>query len=239
MHRETNVRSLAKAISWRVMGTVATAALVFIFTKRFTLAITVGALEFFSKIALFWVHERIWDKVPIGKKVPKPAVIWFTGLSKSGKTAISHQVAADLRRRSVKVEYLNGETVRDIFPGTGFSRAERDEHVKRVGYLASRLEQHGVFVVASFVSPHEASREFVRRLCDTFIEVYVATPLEECERRDNRGFYAAARRGELSNVAGIDAPFEPPATPDVVVDIRATSVEEASARILARLNHHF
>jgi adenylylsulfate kinase len=239
MHRETNVRSLAKAVSWRIMGTVATAALVFIFTRRFALAFWVGTLEFFSKIVLFWVHERVWDRIRIGKKVAKPAVIWFTGLSKSGKTAISRQVAADLAARGVKVEYLNGESVRDLFPATGFSPVERDEHVRRVGYLASRLEKNGVFVVASFVSPHEEPRRFVRELCDEFIEVWVNTPLEECERRDEKGLYARARRGEIRNVAGLDEPYEPPGHPDLTIDIRQTPPDRASAMVLARLDHHF
>ncbi|MEP6572357.1 MAG: adenylyl-sulfate kinase [Gemmatimonadota bacterium] len=239
MQRDTGVRSLVKAVSWRIMGTMATAALVFIFTHKFALALWVGALEFFSKIILFWMHERIWDRVSIGKKVPTPAVLWFTGLSKSGKTAISKQVADDLVKRGVKVEYLNGETVRDIFPDTGFSKPEREEHVKRVGYLASRLEKNGVFVVASFVSPYEDSRRFVQGLCANFVEVHVATPLAECERRDQTGLYARAHRGELHHVAGVDEPYEVPPKPDVTLDISAMTPAEASARVMQRLNHHF
>ena len=96
-----------------------------------------------------------------------------------------------------------------VFPTTG-SRAERDAHVRRVGFLASRLEHHGVYVVASLVSPYRESRDFVRRLCRNFIEVHVATPLEECERRDVKGLYAKARRGEIANFTGIDDPYEPP-----------------------------
>jgi len=239
MHRETNVRSLAKAISWRVMGTIATSLLVLIFTKKFALALWVGALEFFSKIVLFWMHERIWDRVRIGKKVARPAVLWFTGLSKSGKTAISRQVADDLRKRGMRVEYLNGESIRDLFPATGFSAAERSEHVKRVGHLASRLEQNGVFVVASFVSPQREAREFVRRLCENFIEVHVATPVEICETRDQTGLYRRARAGELCHVAGLDEPYEAPTAPDLTFDIRNVTPAEASNLVLQRLNRHF
>ena len=118
---------------------------------------------------------------------------------------------------------------------TGFTREERNEHVRRTGFLASRLEAHDVTVVASFVSPYRESRDFVRGLCRNFIEIYVATPLEECERRDVKGLYARARRGEISNFTGISDPYEPPEHPEISFDTRTVSVEEAGARILERL----
>lgn len=199
MFRETNARSIAKAISWRVLGTVATTAIVFIFTGRVVLAITVGALEFVSKIALFWLHERLWDRVRLGKREPVPAVLWFTGLSGSGKTTIAKWVYEELRRRNVHVEYLDGDSIRDLFPATGFGKDDRDQHIRRVGYLASKLEKNGVFVVASFISPYEESRLFVRKLCRHFVEIHVSTPLAVCEARDVKGLYARARRGEIRN----------------------------------------
>ena len=156
----------------------------------------------------------------------QPSVIWFTGLSGSGKSTIADSVEAELRRRGFKVERLDGDTL------TGFTREERDTHVRRVGFLASKLEQHGVFVVASFVSPYRDSRAFVRGLCSSFIEVHVATPLEECERRDVKGLYAKARRGEIRNFTGIDDPYEPPSNPELVIDTREVSVEEAANRVL-------
>src|SRR5438132_8937728 len=112
------------------------------------------------------------------------AVIWFTGLSGSGKTTVAEWVAAELRRRGHKVEYLDGDAVRAIFPNTGFTRPERDAHIRRVGFLAGKLEQHGVIVVASFVSPYRESRDFVRSMCRSFVEVWVNTPLAVCEQRD-------------------------------------------------------
>ena len=125
--------------------------------------------------------------------------------------------------------------MRDIFPATGFTRPERDAHIRRVGYLASTLEKNGVFVVASFVSPYEASRQFVRSLCSNFVEVYVATPLEECERRDVKGLYARARRGEIANFTGIDDPYEPPASPELVIDTRRRPPGEPLRQSLAEL----
>ncbi|HXE57645.1 MAG TPA: 3'(2'),5'-bisphosphate nucleotidase CysQ [Gemmatimonadales bacterium] len=161
------------------------------------------------------------------------AVLWFTGLSGSGKSTIATRVVERLRARGVPVEYLDGDAIREVFPGTGFSRAERDAHIRRVGYLASRLEAHGVVVVASLVSPYRESRDFVRRLCRRFVEIFVDTPLEECERRDVKGLYARARRGEIRQFTGIDDPYEPPPAPELRIDTTATGVAEAVERVLA------
>lgn len=237
MFRESHTRSVAKALSWRILGTVATTGLVFVFTRRLTVSLAVGGLEFVSKIGLFWFHERLWDRTRFGKVEIQPAVIWLTGLSGSGKSTIADWVTTALRARGLKVERLDGDTIRDIFPATGFTRPERDAHLRRVGFLASKLEAQGVFVVASFVSPYEESRRFVRSLCRHFIEVHVATPLEECERRDVKGLYARARRGDIPHFTGISDPYEPPVAPELVLDTRHESVEASGARILALLTN--
>ena len=161
-------------------------------------------------------------------------VLWFTGLSGSGKSTIATRVRAELESRGVEVEYLDGDALREVFPNTGFTRAEREEHLRRTGYMASRLAAHGVTVVASLVSPYRESRDFIRKLCRDFVEIYVATPLEECERRDVKGLYARARRGELRNFTGIDDPYEPPETPELTLDTRALSLAQCVAEVLAR-----
>ena len=161
-------------------------------------------------------------------------VLWFTGLSGSGKSTIATRVHEELVRRGVDVEYLDGDAVREVFPNTGFTREEREEHLRRTGFLASRLAAHGVTVVASFVSPYRESRDFIRRLCPRFVEVYVATPLEECERRDVKGLYARARRGELRNFTGIDDPYEVPEAPELTLDTTKLSVDQSVDRVLAR-----
>jgi adenylylsulfate kinase len=160
-------------------------------------------------------------------------VLWFTGLSGSGKSTIAVRVHEELARRGVDVEYIDGDALREVFPNTGFTRADREEHLRRTGYMASRLAVHGVTVVASFVSPYRESREFIRRLCPAFLEIYVATPLEECERRDVKGLYARARRGEIKNFTGIDDPYEVPEHPELTLDTRVLSVEQSVARVLA------
>src|SRR4026208_545294 len=153
MFRETHSRSVLKAISWRIFGTLVTSALVYVFTRRLVLSLAVGAIEFFSKIGLFWLHERLWDRWSWGKRRIAPAVICFTGLPGAGKSTVADWVAEQLRQRGWPVERLDGDAVRRIFPETGFSREERDAHLRRIGFLASKLEAPGVFVVASVVAP--------------------------------------------------------------------------------------
>jgi adenylylsulfate kinase len=232
MYSETSTRSLAKTISWRILATLTTATIVWLVTGKLTLAVAVGGIEAVSKMVLYYGHERLWDRIRVGRRAQAPAVIWLTGLSGSGKSTIAKWVAQALEREGHKVERLDGDTIRDIFPATGFTRPERDQHIRRVGYLASRLEKNGVFVVASLVSPYQESRDFVRGLCDRFLEIHIATPLEECERRDVKGLYAKARRGEITNFTGIDDPYEPPAAPELTVDTSGLSVEEAGRQIL-------
>ncbi len=169
-----------------------------------------------------------------GTAAPAP-VLWFTGLSGSGKSTIAVRVHETLVGRGTDVEYIDGDALREVFPTTGFTRAEREEHLRRTGYMASRLAAHGVAVVASFVSPYRESRDFIRRLCPGFMEIYVATPLEECERRDVKGLYARARRGEIRNFTGIDDPFEAPERPELVLDTRTLTVEQCVSAVLERL----
>jgi len=160
------------------------------------------------------------------------SVLWFTGLSGAGKSTIAAAVAGELRRRGVATEYLDGDILRQMAP-TGFSREERDAHVKRTGFLASRLEHHGVTVVCALISPYTDTRRHVRRLCERFVEIHVATPLEECERRDVKGLYARARRGEIVHFTGIDDPYEPPEKAELVLDTTRLTVDESVARVLA------
>ena len=237
MFRERHSRSVAKAISWRIFGTLVTTALVFVFTQRLVLSLAVGGIEFLAKIVLFWLHERVWDRVAWGKERVAPAVLWFTGLPASGKSTVADWVAEQLVARGLPVERLDGDAVRRIFPETGYTRDERDAHLRRIGYLCGKLEAHGVFVVASFVSPYTDSRRFVRGVCRSFVEVYVSTPLAECERRDPKGLYARARRGELAHFTGISDPYEAPTAPEVAIDTSVLSVASAGSQVLRALDH--
>jgi len=156
-----------------------------------------------------------------------PAVIWLTGLSASGKSTIAQGVVEYLNRNCTRVEHLDGDIVRQMFPQTGFSKEERDQHIRRVGYLAAMLEKHDVTVVASFISPYREARDFVRSLCKNFIEIHVSTPLVVCEQRDPKGIYAKARRGEIKEFTGIDDPYEEPLNPELNIDTTDQTIEES------------
>jgi adenylyl-sulfate kinase len=164
------------------------------------------------------------------------AVVWLTGLSGAGKSTIGEGVCRELARRGKPVEYLDGDIIRRLFPETGFTRAERDAHVRRVGFLASRLEHHGITVVCALISPYRDARGEVRGLCRRFVEVFVSTPLAECERRDVKGLYARARRGEIRHFTGIDDPYEPPLAPELALDTTDLAVDEAVRRVIGALD---
>ena len=167
----------------------------------------------------------------------KPAVLWFTGLSGSGKSTISEKVYPILKERGYRTEHLDGDAIREIFPKTGFGKEDRIAHVKRVGYLASRLQAHGVFVIGSFISPYKESRDFVRNLCEDFVEIYISTPLEECERRDVKGLYEKARSGEIKQFTGIDDPYEAPQNPELEIDTTNISIDEAVEMVIEYLEN--
>jgi adenylylsulfate kinase len=162
----------------------------------------------------------------------KPGVIWLTGLPAAGKSTLGKIVAKRLRDAGVAVEELDGDAIRSLFPSTGFSREERELHIRRVGFMASRLEAHGVTVVASLISPFEESRGFIRSLCKNYFEVYVSTPLEVCEERDPKGHYKKARAGLLPAFTGVDAPYEVPKNPHLKIDTQNVSSDAVAEKIL-------
>lgn len=235
MIKESRNRSIVKAISWRIIATLTTAALVYIFTKRWDFAAYVGLFEATLKLLFFYAHERIWNRLNYGRKEFKPRVIWLTGLSGSGKSTLADALYKRMKEQKLKVEQLDGDIVRNIFPKTGFSKEERNRHVRRVGFLASKLEENGVTVIASFISPYRESREFVRSQCNNFVEVYVNTPIEICEKRDVKGLYKKARAGEITQFTGIDDPYEEPLNPEIKVDTSKQSIEDSVDIILKKI----
>jgi len=218
--RETHCRSIFKTISWRILATLTTIMLVFVFTGRVRIAVAIGGVEVILKLILYFVHERLWNGFHWGKKELSPFVLWFTGLPSSGKSTLADAIAGYLAKKGVKVERLDGDNVRKIFPNTGFSKEERDNHIRRIGYLCSILEKNGISVITSFVSPYKDSRVFVRRMTRNFIEVYISTPIAECEKRDVKGLYKKARLGEIKQFTGIDDPYEIPDSPEVIINTK-------------------
>jgi len=167
--------------------------------------------------------------------LPRPAkafVLWLTGLSGAGKSTLADRIYEFINKKGLSAEKLDGDILRGLFPSTGFTRAQRDEHIKRVGFMASILEKHGVIVVASFISPYRQARRFVRDLCSNFIEVYVQAPLEVCEKRDVKGLYTRARAGQIKNFTGLDDPYEEPQNPEIIVNTDEQKVDESISVII-------
>lgn len=159
--------------------------------------------------------------------------IWFTGLSSSGKTTISQALRDELLRRGHKVEWLDGDAVRrHISKGLGFSKEDRDENIRRIGFVAELLTRNGVIVLVSAISPYRAVRDEMRARIGKFLEIYVEAPLDVCQRRDINGVYRRAASGEIHNVTGLDDPYEPPFQPDVVCHTGQETPEESAAKVL-------
>ncbi|MCB0732178.1 MAG: adenylyl-sulfate kinase [Ignavibacteriae bacterium] len=238
MFKETKARSIVKTISWRILATLTTIVLVYIFIGDTTIAFTVGRIEVLLKMLVNFIHERVWDKLKFGKHEIKPFVVWLTGFARSGKSAIGKELADQLKEKGLKVEHLDGHSVRDLFPQTRFTKEEVNMHIKRVGYLASKLESQGVFVVATFLSPYEESREFVRNNCKNFVEVHISTPIEVCEANDFKGIFAKARNGQIENFPGINSEYEYPRNPNIKIDTTDISHKDAANKIFNHLKKY-
>jgi sulfate adenylyltransferase len=161
--------------------------------------------------------------------------VWFTGLSAAGKSTTAEILTALLQEHGRQVTVLDGDIVRSqLSSGLGFSKADRDANIRRIGFVASEIVRHHGAVVCAAVSPYRSTRNNVRDMigADSFVEVFVDTPLEECERRDTKGLYSKARKGELRNFTGIDDPYESPLNPELTLETVNTSAEENAYRIL-------
>jgi adenylyl-sulfate kinase len=164
------------------------------------------------------------------------ATVWFTGLPSSGKSTIAREVYQRLLDRGLPVELLDGAEVREsLSRGLGFSKEDREEHNRRMGYVAKLLSRNGVIAVCAAVSPYRATRDEIRRNTRRFVEVYVECPVDVAEQRDTDGWYARARRGEVTEFTGVNAPYEPPTAPEVHVHSDRESVDEAAANVLTCL----
>lgn len=166
----------------------------------------------------------------------KGYTVWLTGLSGSGKTTIAHHLAQVLKERHGRVEVLDGDVVRtNLSKGLGFSKEDRDTNIRRIGFVCKLLSRNGVPVIAAAISPYQAVRDEVRREIGDFIEVYVSCPLTELVRRDVKGLYARALRGEIANFTGVSDPYEPPPNPEVTLRTDRETVAESVARVVALL----
>jgi adenylyl-sulfate kinase len=167
----------------------------------------------------------------------KGFTIWFTGLSGAGKTTIADAIEPLLRERGItKIEKLDGDVVRThLSKGLGFSKEDRDTNIRRIGWVAEVLTRNGVCVLASAISPYRDIRDEVRGNIGNFVEVFVQCSIPELTRRDVKGLYEKAIKGEIKNFTGVSDPYEHPLTPEVTVDSEAEELAESVAKVMAKL----
>lgn len=166
----------------------------------------------------------------------KGMTLWFTGLSGAGKTTISQAVEKELIAQGYKVEVLDGDVVREnLTKGLGFSKADRDENIRRIGFVAQLLTRNGVIVIVSAISPYRNIRDEVRNRIGDFVEIYVNAPLAVCEERDVKGLYKRARSGEIKSFTGIDDPYEAPMNPEIECRTDQETLQQSVTKVLTEV----
>ena len=202
--------------------------------------VAAGMIDFELRRAqnIHWQAVDVDKTVRASQKQQTPRILWFTGLSGSGKSTIANILELELQAEGRHTYLLDGDNVRHgLNRDLGFTDADRVENIRRVGEVAKLMVDAGLIVLVSFISPFRAEREMVRNMVaeGEFVEIFVDTPLEVCEARDPKGLYGRARAGEIKNFTGIDSPYEPPEDPELREDTTALSAEEAAGRVLAYL----
>lgn len=188
---------------------------------------------------IVWHDHHVGKKERAANKGQKPCILWFTGLSGSGKSTVANAVEAKLGAMGKHTYLLDGDNIRmGLNKGLGFSDEDRIENLRRIGEVAKLFVDAGVIVLSAFISPFRSERERVRALVEEgeFIEVFIDTPLEICESRDPKGLYKKARAGEIPSFTGIDSPYEAPVSAEIHVENNNISVEDAADKIIAYLN---
>lgn len=268
--RTSRTRHLIKTFTWRMVGTLDTMILSWLISGDPMIGVQIGGLELLTKMLLYYLHERIWHRSNYGlseEREPKQKVqprstnlfeqgfqitresrnhknrhasfmVFFTGLSGSGKSTIAEQLEIALHMHDYQTYLLDGDNIRlGINNDLGFSPEDRSENLRRIAEVGKLMVDAGMVCIGAFVSPLRADREKIRHTLgpDSFIEVFVDTPLEVCEQRDVKGLYAKARRGEIPDFTGISAPYEAPINPEITIKTTEESPEEAVQKILSYL----
>lgn len=189
----------------------------------------------------------VWHEHPVDKSIrsymkkQRPCLLWFTGLSGSGKSTIAGAVESKLSERLHHTYLMDGDNVRHGLCGDlGFTEEDRNENIRRVGEVANLMVDAGLIVLTAFISPFRSNREVVRSMLKEgeFIEVHIDTPIEECEKRDPKGLYKKARAGEIKDFTGIDSPYEAPENSEITIENYNITVDEAANRVISYLEKH-
>jgi len=187
---------------------------------------------------IYWQNHSVTQAQRRRTKNQKPCVIWFTGLSGSGKSTIAGELEQQLLAQSCHTYLLDGDNVRHgLCRDLGFSDTDREENIRRVGEVAALMVDAGLMVLAAFISPFIKDRDMVRQMVqkDQFLEVFVHTPIEICRQRDPKGLYRRADLGEIPDFTGVDSPYEPPQCPEIHIDAGSQSVAACVNQVLAKI----
>jgi len=239
MYKDSNLRTFLKTVSWRITATTTTVIIVFIIYGELETAIQVGLMEMGAKMFIYYLHERGWEALQFGKVEVPSFVIWITGLPVSGKTTLADMISEEMSKKLRKNQRLDSHTVRALFPETGFSKEEVNSHIKRVGHLASILENNNIIAIASFVSPYKESRDLVRGMCNNFIEVHLKTTPEFAKQFDKNGFYEKAEKRHLQNVPGLSSEYEETKNPELFFDMEKVSLLDAKTQIIKYISENY
>ncbi|ASK61071.1 adenylyl-sulfate kinase [Virgibacillus phasianinus] len=185
-----------------------------------------------------WHHSKVTKEHRRQLNNHKSAVVWFTGLSGSGKSTISVELEKQLHTMGIRTYRLDGDNIRHgLNKNLGFSPEDRKENIRRIGEVSKLMVEAGLVTLSAFISPFRQDRDEIRNLLDDneFIEVFVDASLETCESRDPKGLYKKVRAGEIKEFTGIDAPYEAPVTPEITVDTNKLSIEESVRTIISYL----
>ncbi|HSB31256.1 MAG TPA: adenylyl-sulfate kinase [Candidatus Sulfobium mesophilum] len=186
-----------------------------------------------------WHHPTITKEVRWRMNQHKSVLIWFTGLSASGKSTIAHALESQLFQRRIRSYVLDGDNIRHgMNKNLGFSPEDRHENLRRIGELSKLFVDAGIVTITAFISPYRADRQMVRELVgsEEFIEVYLKCSADVCETRDPKGLYQKAKMGEIQNFTGVSSPYEVPENPELLLETDILSIDESVAKILAYLD---
>lgn len=223
-----------KSIVYRIYAFFIAFFTTLVITGNVELSLKIGIAENIIKILTYYWFDSIWDKLT--KKKYRNSILWFTGLSGSGKTTIAKKIIEKLNQEGHSVMLLDGDEIRDIFKNNGFDKESRLRHINDVAKMAVYLQKQGIIPIVSLISPYQEARDNARKLTNDFTEIYVDTPLSVCEERDVKGLYKKARAGEIKDFTGIhpSAPYEIPRNPEILIDT-TLSVDECVEKILKQI----
>ncbi|HEY9016769.1 adenylyl-sulfate kinase [Thiomicrospira sp.] len=190
---------------------------------------------------IVWHDHHITQAERANQKQQKPCILWFTGLSGSGKSTIANAVEQKLFQLNKHTYLLDGDNVRHgLNKGLGFSEADRIENIRRVGEVAKLFSDAGLIVLTAFISPFQKDRDMVRQLTSPgeFIEIFIDAPLSVCEQRDPKGLYKKARAGEIKDFTGIDSPYEAPKSPEIHIANNDIEIDKAAQQVIDYLQQH-